>query len=161
MAVNVENINKLIKWLEQDLEKNNGEHFLMNRWVTDLTTGLTASRYEFCKTAFCLGGSCYILAETEKGLTPKEINLAVTGEYFLEYGANYLGINKPEAYNLFYMHDCTIGTTTFDYLPQKKRLQAAINVLENLRDSGKVDWDEALASAGVELPLEDDDDDDY
>lgn len=74
-----------------------------------------------CGTAACIGGHCDAI-----------------GGYTIEPGdigrgaAEWLGIKETQFYVLFYMADLAV-----DKVPN--RLQA-ITTLENLRDTGKVDW---------------------
>jgi len=52
--------------------------------------------------------------------------------------------------SLFYMYSSKWDVEEFDDLPAEWRQRAAINVLQRLLDTGKVDWDMAIASAADE-----------
>lgn len=168
--VNKENINKVIDWIKED----QGAHLHMCSWFESL--GQKEEGYDpekphwnFCNTAFCIGGYAFILAQQEKlkqkgkdVVELEELNLPdVSGREIETTAREYLGLTTAgdmiKAHHLFTMHK-SMDMENFDGLPQAQRAEAAINVLEHLRDTGNVDWNHALLQAGVPMPDDDDDD---
>jgi hypothetical protein len=64
-----------------------------------------------------------------------------------------------DAYRLFHMRGASMDMDDFDEQPLEARRAAGVRVLEILRDTGRVDWYQALVDAGID-PEEFDDDDD-
>lgn len=97
-----------------------------------------------CGTAYCIAGwtchvsespygLCLVDARCILGLDARTASLLFTAA---EYGNNYDSVRKK-----------IIDLAEFDRLPAKVRKQAAINVLERLLKTGKVNWKLAVKEA--------------
>ena len=154
--VNVENIDKLIEWIKAD----QGKHFLMNGWQTYLNRpGHKVTKYEYCNTAFCLGGWIDQHLQREAGATGETLKFYCKPESYVSSGAAWLGIDARTASLLFYM-SFQDDRDRFDELPQEERAAIAIKVLEHLKATGTADWDLFLPE-GYDDDDDDDDNDDY
>lgn len=134
----IENIDKLISWIKEDKAR----HFSMKCWSSRLgDPGLSVSTYEHCNTTFCLGGWIDQHIQREEGATDKKLRRGLPMYHYLKVGSDWLGISESQAETLFLMDDCNEGAKeSFDALPDEKRADIAINVLEHLKATGTVSW---------------------
>lgn len=120
---NTININKLISKL-RSLRSNNPEHedgFFMHIWHKSRFNALHGHS---CGTAACIGGWAFVLSSKSK--------------YSLE---DWLGLTEDQCSRLFHMTFAHYSPLTFDSLfSHSARIDVAIEVLEHLRDTGKVEW---------------------
>jgi hypothetical protein len=160
---NKENINKLIARLEADT----GSHFRMDTFCEyipgtelpeDCSSRQEPTRYIECKTAFCIAGWSNLIRMEETGVKFKDrVGEGFECQFSSEWAAlRWLGFGPEDpdsdeiSQDLFYMDN--VSTTSkygFDSLPDDVRKRAGIRVLEILRDTDKVDWDQALRDAGA------------
>lgn len=148
--MNKDNINKLIRWLEED----QGRHFAMSRWNSKAGEGEQRARikHKECGTTLCLAGSCELLAQLDQGVRPSKlrINTPDWRHSFAYAGANYLDLTDTQRDNLFFLQtgDRMMAIDAFDRLCDLRRTAAAVRVLEILRDTGKVCWALAVKETG-------------
>lgn len=146
--MNVENINKLIKWLEAD----QALHFKIGSWSQyldkDTRKNPTVIEYEECNTAFCLGGYVDLMIQREAGKTNDQLDVGRKGDdHYTNLGADYLGLSHKQARELFGFENNYISMSTFDSLPHEVRAAVAIHALELLRDGStniRANWHKAL-----------------
>lgn len=155
MRVNVEEINKVIEALKAD----GGSHLLMGNWFCHLNEEgepeVDGERsYEPCHTAFCIAGWTNFLRFTEQeaiNMEPSHFDRIMSNT---DEAARRLGLVDEDGFpteganRLFYLDN--FGLSEFDNMPPNVRSAAAIRVLEILRDTGEVNWGEALRDAGAQ-----------
>lgn len=173
---NIANIDRLIEVIRPDEGKHFlmsiwAAHFLGDgKNVGDLRSisGIAPEHHEVCRTAYCLCGHINHIILTEErpeiDLNKYEkmrhqINMQRDEEtphlwsYSEEMGdrgraSQWLGIDDHQGFRLFLMEDYRLRVTRewFDKLKPSLRAQAAIAVLEILKETGKVSWYDALKS---------------
>lgn len=155
--MNTDNINKLIDWLKVD----QGRHFHMSSWnstVLDDKPFKYDPNKEYCGTTFCLAGTCELLFQLDNNVLPQELQVNIRGwrGRYRVRGTEYLDLNVKQGERLFLM-DGLDGEgpvlirhmlQKFDQLCKPRRAAAAIRVLEILRDTGEVDWMQAINDTG-------------
>ncbi len=181
MTVNVGNIQKVIDRLTLD----DGSHFIMQdfvQWIkpqpmgrySDQTT-TRADKWIECGTAMCVAGWANLIRMTEEGVDYKAITDSEFRQAFESWhkAREWLGIaGYGPAEDLF---RCQIednvrfqleghtyivaGMDGFDRLPNATKRAAGIRVLEILRDTGEVDWQQALVDVGGTVEVYNDYDD--
>lgn len=138
--VNVENIDKLIEWIKAD----QGKHFLMSGWQTYIDRpNSMVTKYEYCNTAFCLGGWIDQHLQREAGAADATLRFYAMPETYVERGAAWLGLPERKVSELFYM-PVESSREYFDRLPESERAAIAIKVLEHLKITGEVNWEAYL-----------------
>ncbi len=171
-----DNIQKLIDRLRSDagrhLKMKDWASFLESaaEHLDDNERGLfkagnrnSAHRWIECNTAMCLCGWINLIRIEEEGperlerfkrySNPNQV-LGDTGP-----AARWLGLDTHQSDFLFHIcephphypsgRENVMFTREFDALAADVRVNAAINVLETLRDTGEVKWRQALLQAGV------------
>ena len=118
---NATNINKLISFISSLPP----EQFEMSQW----------ERPAECGTVACLGGWA------ERLISPSEPAMMNTIN-------SWLDIDDKTSKRLFFMSDDIMGLGAFDRLEPSHRQQAAITVLQRLRDENVVDWHVAVLATG-------------
>jgi hypothetical protein len=153
---NTENINKLIARLQAD----DGSHFRMACFIAPLSDPEAGEAREYveCGTVLCIAGWANLFAMQEAGIDPnREVKLDPTSEAVVrKFGqqfsdtaraAEWLGIYEGEGFSstadqLFYQRG--FNRDFFDSLAPAVRRLAGIRVLEELRDTGNVNWSNAI-----------------
>lgn len=143
MTPNTEMINKLI----DHLRKVGGDHFYMSKFATRAGAKIpyVVNKYKPCQTAFCVAGWVNALSVPEDELASMDSS---DFEGLINSASNasrLLNLSDDDADKLFYMEGTrTVRMEPFDQLPHNYRLDAAVRVLELLRDKHIVDWDRAV-----------------
>jgi len=127
------------------------ERFIMGTFLTSVEnshcyTGTRASRTA-CGTAGCIAGWAN-LVKFRMVNNPKALTELPTGS-FHSIGQHFLGLVGEQSNDLFLMNNLSISE--FDELPGDARKAAAVNVLEHLVKTGKVDWRKAIEKTGHKL----------
>lgn len=151
-------INQIIN----DIREDKGDHFRMSSYSEYLNPGVSdedMGKYIPCNTSFCIGGwaNLHRLMETnpEAMKTQGFSRLIADGSA----AAEWLGMGYNDAHWLFHMGGSNISMAYFDDQPLEARRAAGVRVLEILRDTGIVNWPQALSDAGIDPEPDDDDDD--
>lgn len=155
---NIENINRLIEVFQKD----SGIHFRMDGYIEytpesgiDADKREAPTKYLECQTAMCVAGWANALRMLDEGKDYKKIVAADTDGFMAHFNSEeaaceWLGITYMEGRALFYL-ESHYGPSkyAFDKIAPEKRKIAGIRVLEILRDTGVVDWDQAIVDAGI------------
>ncbi len=135
-----------------DIREDKGDHFRMSSFSDYLSPGVKEEdngKYIPCNTSFCIGGwaNFHRLQET----APEKLDTTVFSRLVTnaDAAAEWLGMAPYDAYTLFHMSG-SIDIGDFDDQPLEARRTAGVRVLEILRDTGKVDWNQALVDAGID-----------
>jgi hypothetical protein len=136
MSINVELIDKIITQIKAEPKL-----FKMGDWQQ--TVG--------CGTAACIAGWAWTLTKPE--------NFRWMGYSDWPEVAAAMGIDEITAHKLFLMPR-NITRRAFDELPAEERANIAADALENLKATGKADWEQSLIKFGHDDLLDDDRDDD-
>lgn len=157
--MNIENINKVIEAIKADREKP-VSHFTMGSYASIIDFEARpgdVKGYQVCNTAMCIAG----WANTIRMLDINDPRLK-TDAYFDYVGnrfeaAHWLGISDEDAKHMFFMENKDAENTggqdaldAFDKSDRDARYNAAIAVLEHLRDTGNADWQKALRSHSLD-----------
>lgn len=162
--VNPERVRILI-----DLIKEQRVELQMGDFYTDLKPMDEAGNYSrfgvhACGTAMCLAGTInyYRLSDGFKQdhlpLGPHRLSSASLAAEWLGWDSNS-ALDMRKANDLFFMHVrnehnelmADYELLTFDQLPVADRVDITVKVLENLMNTGEVDWPAAFAANSVEL----------
>jgi hypothetical protein len=138
MTVNIENIDKIIEWIKADQAK----HFKMRGWQNNLAhPGRGVEHFEYCNTAFCIAGWIDQHLQREDGATDETLKFGNNFYGYRDKGADFLGLDPYTAGELFLMNS-EEQRMKFDKLPNEERADIAVKVLENLKETGRVTWDD-------------------
>lgn len=129
--LNIENIDKVIAAIKAEPEL-----LKMYGW-----NGQKVDAPNICGTAACIGGWAEIIAKKEGFVV--EYNSNILGP------SQWLGLNRELENDLFLMNG-DIQRKMFDKKPAPMRAKVAIEVLENLKATGVVDWNSALIRNGLD-----------
>lgn len=148
---NTANINRLIEVLKRD----DGKHFRMGGYnfanpdrdetIADVMDPKTIHT---CGSAFCVAGWVNTIRMFDLG----DLKIETDQDWIFEdtpSAAAWLGIDEDLAEDLFVMENAArwnMGKFDHELTPELRR-DAAIAVLEHLRDTGGVDWDRAIGIA--------------
>lgn len=137
MLVNVENINKIIMHL-----RNEENYFNMEDWTNH-------SKYDavypenICGTPSCIGGWAEAIMIYE-GVDYAELDASTD----ISVIADWLGISDQQACHIFYPgSDLSVNTGLID--PYNATRYQAIKLLENLIETGEVNWNYAMGVENV------------
>lgn len=137
--VNVHNVDRVIAAIRGEFREDVG--FNMNFWTDNIDNVEEDHSGRNCGTVACIGGWCNIIENTDKGWD-------AFGDDDGLRAADFLGLDYPTAHQLFYpVERSEDGTswTIYDY--EKITVEHAVEVLELLKETGKVCWDEVLGPA--------------
>lgn len=153
--MNKDAITALIHRLEQDRDAE-ANAFTMGVFAAYCDTGAVPEdemgSHQLCNTVLCLAGTVNLM-------TMERISRdALSRRDFLSRAGSAsdarraLGLDNGTAVELFYMrgsgmHD--VYMARFDRCPAAQRYAAGIKVLQILRETGKVEWLQAMRCAGM------------
>ncbi len=150
---NIENIDRLITWIEADKAKFK-MMFWANNPISQPHDQVADVKPNDCETVFCLAGHIWIDTEMAKGRKLTDIQFPHGYNIFIERGAEYLGIDNKDAHDLFLMQNDD-ARRAFDRLPDDERADMAIAMLEKVKKGESPDWNSVF-----EYVHEDEDDED-
>lgn len=144
--MNIDNINGIIDWLKR--RQGNGFAMSSFNYYSAPGAAYAPQDHEHCGTTFCLAGYCEIQSQLQNGVARDKLRIDTWYGKYVKEGGRHLGINSNEAEQLFMMLDRDSGRSAasmgeFDQLCAPLRSAIAIRVLENLRDTGEVNWQKA------------------
>lgn len=151
--MNIDNINRVIEALEREREAKH-ETFMMggfSYYIGSDDGEARDGRYHGCNTALCIAGWANTLQMSERTKRSSRFSGASTN---FERAQRWLGLREEQAWKLFYMGGSIMRLSEFDYLPAALRYHAGIRVLQILRETGKVDWLQAMRCAGIDVSRE-------
>ena len=156
---NIANINTLIERIRAD----QGRHLTMGGFVSYIDENsrpepdIQPTKMLDCKTAFCICGYANLLRMEQEGTDYRSVvgvestlaNDFAKNDFLAQFGSqqkagDWLEIDSITAHYLFYMNDSDQRSWFDNEAEPQKRADAAIAVLEHLRDTGHVDWNSAL-----------------
>lgn len=133
---NTENLAKVIKAIGSQKIRGQKYKFNMGEYVHIDWDDIPNA--DWCETACCIGGTAWALMNPK--MTPRETRDSFLDDiHSLDKIRNWLGLTSRESEDLFMAYG--YNKTDFPAITPKE----AINTLNHLNDTGKVNWSQANA----------------